>query len=146
MVWLLPGDMQASPIHHTHDTFSRDTCSLSLFLASIPSIGVHGIWWSIPIGWALADIYGQVYYWKRNNHYLLLPSFHNKKHKLCPYFTQKGAAQQLSSYKYPYTFLSFSNRKHSFSPPHVQTRICMPLHFPPFPLLLPQKQNDNNPT
>lgn len=87
MVWLLPGDMQASPIHHTHDTFSRDTRSLSLFLASIPSIGVHGIWWSIPIGWALADIYGQVYYWKRNNHYLLLPSFHNKKHKLCPYFT-----------------------------------------------------------
>lgn len=29
---------------------------LAYYLASIPSIGVIGIWWSIPIGWALADI------------------------------------------------------------------------------------------
>ena len=29
---------------------------LSYWLASIPSIGVTGIWWSIPIGWFLADL------------------------------------------------------------------------------------------
>lgn len=46
--------------------------ALAYLLASIPSIGVHGIWWSIPIGWALADIYGQVYYWKKKR-YLLVP-------------------------------------------------------------------------
>ena len=32
------------------------------FLASIPSIGVAGIWWSIPIGWLLADAVGMLYY------------------------------------------------------------------------------------
>ena len=31
---------------------------LAYALAAIPAIGVHGIWWSIPIGWALADAYG----------------------------------------------------------------------------------------
>ena len=31
---------------------------LSYWLASIPSIGVTGIWWSIPIGWFLADLAG----------------------------------------------------------------------------------------
>ncbi|EEC96870.1 MATE efflux family protein [Parabacteroides johnsonii DSM 18315] len=31
---------------------------LSYWLASIPSIGVTGIWWSIPIGWFLADLVG----------------------------------------------------------------------------------------
>lgn len=46
--------------------------ALAYLLASIPSIGVHGIWWSIPIGWALADIYGQIYYWKKK-HSLLVP-------------------------------------------------------------------------
>lgn len=35
---------------------------LSYWLASIPSIAETGIWWSIPIGWALADIVGIVYY------------------------------------------------------------------------------------
>lgn len=47
--------------------------ALAYFLASLPSIGVHGIWWSIPIGWALADIYGMVYYWKKK-HSLLPPT------------------------------------------------------------------------
>lgn len=47
--------------------------ALAYFLASIPSIGVHGIWWSIPIGWALADIYGQVYYWKKKQSLLAPP-------------------------------------------------------------------------
>lgn len=35
---------------------------LAYALAAIPAIGVHGIWWSIPIGWALADAYGVWYY------------------------------------------------------------------------------------
>lgn len=35
---------------------------LAYYLATIPSIGVLGIWWAIPIGWALADIFGIVYY------------------------------------------------------------------------------------
>ncbi len=35
---------------------------LAYYLASIPSIGVIGIWWSIPIGWILADIFGICYY------------------------------------------------------------------------------------
>ena len=35
---------------------------LSYVLASIPSIGVAGIWWSIPIGWFLADLAGIAYY------------------------------------------------------------------------------------
>ena len=35
---------------------------LSYILASIPSIGVIGIWWSIPIGWLLADLIGIIYY------------------------------------------------------------------------------------
>lgn len=48
--------------------------ALAYLLASIPSIGVHGIWWSIPIGWALADIYGQVYYWKKKRSLLTPPT------------------------------------------------------------------------
>lgn len=31
---------------------------LSYWLASVPGIGETGIWWSIPIGWALADLVG----------------------------------------------------------------------------------------
>ncbi len=31
---------------------------LAYALSSIPSIGVLGIWWAIPIGWALADLIG----------------------------------------------------------------------------------------
>lgn len=31
---------------------------LAYTLSSVPSIGLLGIWWSIPIGWALADIIG----------------------------------------------------------------------------------------
>lgn len=38
--------------------------ALAYGLAAIPSIGVHGIWWSIPIGWALADLFGWWYYRK----------------------------------------------------------------------------------
>lgn len=35
---------------------------LAYYLASLPQIGLIGIWWSIPIGWILADIFGIVYY------------------------------------------------------------------------------------
>lgn len=41
--------------------------ALAYALAAIPAIGVHGIWWSIPIGWALADIVGVWYYLHRKN-------------------------------------------------------------------------------
>ena len=37
---------------------------LAYWLASIPSIGLTGIWWSVPIGWLLADMAGFVYYYK----------------------------------------------------------------------------------
>lgn len=36
--------------------------ALSYLLVSVPGIGVQGIWWSIPIGWLLADVVGVVYY------------------------------------------------------------------------------------
>lgn len=35
---------------------------LAYALSSIPALGVVGIWWSVPIGWALADMAGLVYY------------------------------------------------------------------------------------
>ena len=35
---------------------------LAYILSAIPQIGVTGIWWSVPIGWALADIIGFLYY------------------------------------------------------------------------------------
>lgn len=35
---------------------------LAYTLAAIPAVGVHGIWWSIPIGWILADAVGIWYY------------------------------------------------------------------------------------
>ena len=37
---------------------------LAYGLSAIPAIGVVGIWWSVPIGWFLADAVGFVYYWK----------------------------------------------------------------------------------
>jgi len=44
---------------------------LSYWLASVPGIGETGIWWSIPIGWALADIVGIACYFVKNrpNHF-----------------------------------------------------------------------------
>ena len=35
---------------------------LAYALSAIPALGVVGIWWSVPIGWALADIMGILYY------------------------------------------------------------------------------------
>ncbi len=37
---------------------------LAYTLAKIPSIGVAGIWWSIPIGWGIADLTGVLYFMK----------------------------------------------------------------------------------
>ena len=39
--------------------------ALAYLLSAVSAIGVVGIWWSVPIGWALADLVGFVYY-KRN--------------------------------------------------------------------------------
>lgn len=39
---------------------------LSYVLSAIPAIGVIGIWLSVPIGWALADIIGITYYFMRS--------------------------------------------------------------------------------
>ena len=36
--------------------------ALAYLLSMIPTLGVLGIWWSVPIGWVLADIVGLVYY------------------------------------------------------------------------------------
>ena len=36
--------------------------ALAYLLSAIPAIGVTGIWWSVPIGWALADLAGLLYY------------------------------------------------------------------------------------
>ena len=36
---------------------------LAYGLATVPHIGLKGVWWAIPIGWALADVVG---YWKQN--------------------------------------------------------------------------------
>ena len=35
---------------------------LAYVLSAIPAIGVVGIWWSVPIGWILADMIGLIYY------------------------------------------------------------------------------------
>ena len=35
---------------------------LAYALSAIPAIGVVGIWWSVPIGWALADLVGLLFY------------------------------------------------------------------------------------
>lgn len=37
---------------------------LAYILAVLPTVGYTGIWWSVPIGWALADVIGVWYYRK----------------------------------------------------------------------------------
>lgn len=41
--------------------------ALAYALAAIPSVGYTGIWWSVPIGWALADIIGLWHYRRRRD-------------------------------------------------------------------------------
>ena len=36
--------------------------ALAYLLSAVPAFGVSGIWWSVPIGWALADAVGALYY------------------------------------------------------------------------------------
>ena len=36
--------------------------ALAYLLSALPAIGVTGIWWAVPIGWALADFAGSLYY------------------------------------------------------------------------------------
>jgi len=39
--------------------------ALAYLLSAIPSVDVAGIWWSVPIGWLLADLVGFLYYKKK---------------------------------------------------------------------------------
>ena len=40
--------------------------ALAYALAALPGVGVVGIWWSVPIGWVLADAFGIFYYWRHH--------------------------------------------------------------------------------
>lgn len=42
--------------------------ALAYILSAIPAVGVVGIWWSVPIGWFLADATGLIYYMMRKKH------------------------------------------------------------------------------
>ncbi len=44
--------------------------ALAYLLCAIPAVGVVGIWWSVPIGWALADAAGLGYYRARRGRLL----------------------------------------------------------------------------
>ena len=46
--------------------------ALAYGLAALPGVALTGIWWSVPIGWALADFLGLTYYRRRRS--LLLDS------------------------------------------------------------------------
>ena len=36
--------------------------ALAYILSAVPAVGIVGIWWSVPIGWALADVVGFLIY------------------------------------------------------------------------------------
>lgn len=40
---------------------------LAYALSAVPAVGVVGIWWSVPIGWFLADLAGLAYYARKQN-------------------------------------------------------------------------------
>ena len=40
---------------------------LAYALSAIPAFSVVGIWWSVPIGWFLAEAVGAVYYLVKKN-------------------------------------------------------------------------------
>ena len=44
--------------------------ALAYLLSAVPAFGVTGIWWSVPIGWALADLVGFLYYKARKRELL----------------------------------------------------------------------------
>ena len=41
--------------------------ALAYLLAPLSGVGYTGIWWSVPVGWALADVVGVWYYRKKRN-------------------------------------------------------------------------------
>lgn len=45
---------------------------LAYILAVLPAVGYTGIWWSVPIGWVLADVIGVWYYRKMRKQLLLI--------------------------------------------------------------------------
>lgn len=45
--------------------------ALAYALSSLPSVGVAGIWWSVPIGWALADAAGCMIYLFRHRYHFI---------------------------------------------------------------------------
>lgn len=45
---------------------------LAYTLSAIPAIGMLGIWWAVPVGWALADIYGIWYFFAKKTQLLSL--------------------------------------------------------------------------
>ena len=47
--------------------------ALAYALSAIPALGVAGIWWSVPIGWFLADMTGLFYYRTRKQRLFALP-------------------------------------------------------------------------
>lgn len=61
-IWSVPG-FRKTGMSVVLTVFSLGTrVALAYILSAIPEIGVVGIWWSVPIGWALADIVGLLYY------------------------------------------------------------------------------------
>ena len=44
--------------------------ALAYLLSAIPAVGVVGIWWSVPIGWFLADMTGLLYYRRKKGELL----------------------------------------------------------------------------
>lgn len=47
--------------------------ALAYLLSALPVFGVAGIWWSVPIGWFLADMTGLIYYMIRRKQLLSFP-------------------------------------------------------------------------
>ncbi len=41
--------------------------ALAYLLSSVPAFGVAGIWWSVPIGWFLADLTGLIFYIRKKD-------------------------------------------------------------------------------
>ena len=47
--------------------------ALAYGLSALPVFGVAGIWWSVPIGWFLANAAGLFYYLSRKKQLYALP-------------------------------------------------------------------------
>ena len=41
--------------------------ALAYLLSAVPAFGVAGIWWSVPIGWFLADLTGLIFYIRKKD-------------------------------------------------------------------------------